>query len=231
MMAESSGGIGEIASWDYIADAADGSYYMGMVQRFMLGNSEGIMMSPPVTDNPDGNAKLRFFYQNKVRSGGRVVLEVYCKKETSKEWIPLLVLDAITNTWTKQEVDLPVSAERLQVIFLAKTEGACGAFVDDVSILKPRKGDALEVASKPVGCQIGVREGCCPSRLSCPSMLGMVVGYCPVVTKQGSRRSVCRPASMWCESGNTFGRFGFPDMISWPWHRFLLAGRRRRTAV
>ena len=106
------------------------------------------MVSPPVTDNPDGNAKLCFFYQNKARSGGQVTLEVYCKKETSKEWIPLQVLDAITGTWTKQEVDLPVSTERLQVIFLAKTEGACGAFVDDVSILKPRKGDALEVASK-----------------------------------------------------------------------------------
>ena len=159
MMADSSGGIGEIASWDYIADAADGSYYMGMVQRFMLGNSEGIMMSPPVTDNPDGNAKLRFFYQNKVRSGGRVV-------------------DAITNTWTKQEVDLPVSAELLQVIFLAKTEGACGSFVDDVSVLKPEKGDALEVASKPAGCQIGVREGCLWVSLSVPSDLFAVRHLC-----------------------------------------------------
>ena len=167
------------------------------------------MVSPPVTDNPDGNAKLCFFYQNKARSGGQVTLEVYCKKETSKEWIPLQVLDAITGTWTKQEVDLPVSTERLQVIFLAKTEGACGAFVDDVSILKPRKGDALEVASKPVGCQIGVREGCLWASLSVPSMLGMAAGYCPVITKQGSRRSVCHPASMWCESGSTFRKFGF----------------------
>ena len=61
MMADSSGGIGEIASWDYITDAADGSYYMGLVQRFMLGSLGGVMVSPPVTDNPDGNAKLRFF--------------------------------------------------------------------------------------------------------------------------------------------------------------------------
>lgn len=178
----------------------------------MLGSWEGVMVSPLVTDNPDGNAKLRFFYQNKARSGGLVTLEVYCKKETSKEWIPLQVLDAITGTWTKQEVDLPVSTERLQVIFLAKTEGACGAFVDDVSILKPKKGDALEVASKPAGCQIGVRDVCgclCPFRLSCPSMLGMAAGYCPVVTKQGNRRSVCRPASMWYESGSTFRKFGF----------------------
>ena len=173
MMADSSGGIGEIASWDYITDAADGSYYMGLVQRFMLGSLGGVMVSPPVTDNPDGNAKLRFFYQNKARSGGQVTLEVYCKKETSKEWIPLQVLDAITGTWTKQEVDLPVSTERLQVIFLAKTEGACGAFVDDVSILKPEKGDALEVASKPAGCQIGVREGCLWVSLSVPSVLSV----------------------------------------------------------
>lgn len=70
-------------------------------------------------------------------------------------------------------MDLPVSTERLQVIFLAKTEGACGAFVDDVSILKPRKGDALEVASKPVGCQIGVREGCLWASLSVPSVLSV----------------------------------------------------------
>ena len=69
--------------------------------------------------------------------------------------------------------DLPVSTERLQVIFLAKTEGACGAFVDDVSILKPRKGDALEVASKPAGCQIGVREGCLWVSLSVPSVLSV----------------------------------------------------------
>lgn len=131
------------------------------------------MVSPPVTDNPGGNAKLRFFYQNKARSGGQVTLEVYCKKETSKEWIPLQVLDAITGTWTKQEVDLPVSTERLQVIFLAKTEGACGAFVDDVSILKPKKGDALEVASKPAGCQIGAREGCLWVSLSVPSVLSV----------------------------------------------------------
>lgn len=173
MVADGSGGIGEIVSWDYITDAADGSYYMGLVQRFMLGSLGGVMVSPPVTDNPGGNAKLRFFYQNKARSGGQVTLEVYCKKETSKEWIPLQVLDAITGTWTKQEVDLPVSTERLQVIFLAKTEGACGAFVDDVSILKPKKGDALEVASKPAGCQIGAREGCLWVSLSVPSVLSV----------------------------------------------------------
>lgn len=56
---------------------------------------------------------------------------------------------------------------------LGQTEGACGAFVDDVSILKPKKGDALEVASKPVGCQIGVREGCLWVSLSVPSVLSV----------------------------------------------------------
>ena len=174
---------------------------------------EGVMVSPPVTDNPGGNAKLRFFYQNKARSGGQVTLEVYCKKETSKEWIPLQVLDAITGTWTKQEVDLPVSTERLQVIFLAKTEGACGAFVDDVSILKPKRATRLKLqANRPVAKSARGRDVCgclCPFRLSCPSMLGMATGYCPVVTKQGNRRSVCRPASMWCESGSTFRKSGF----------------------
>lgn len=80
MMADDSDGAGIIASWDYIADAADGSYYMGLVQYFILGSSEGVMMSPPVTANPDGNAKLRF-YQNKARSGGQVTLEVYCKRK------------------------------------------------------------------------------------------------------------------------------------------------------
>lgn len=57
MVADGSGGIGEIVSWDYITDAADGSYYMGLVQRFMLGSLGGVMVSPPVTDNPGGNAK------------------------------------------------------------------------------------------------------------------------------------------------------------------------------
>ena len=145
----------------------------GMVQRFMLGNSEGIMMSPPVTDNPDGNAKLHFFYQNKARSGGQVTLEVYCKKETSKEWIPLQVLDAITGTWTKQEVDLPVSTERLQVIFLAKTEGACGAFVDDVSVLKPEKGRCAWGCRQTGRLPNRREEGCLWVSLSVPSVLSV----------------------------------------------------------
>lgn len=149
---------GLTSSWDEISEVADGFCCMRFVQKDIIKQSKGAMVSPPITDNSNEDAKLLFYYQNKTRLNGQVTLEIFCKEETADEWTPLLSLDKTTNGWEKQETDLPSSNERLQIMFLASTKGTSGVYVDNISILKPSNTNSVLSQKKNAEKKINIRN-------------------------------------------------------------------------
>lgn len=154
-----------IYSWNVIDKAADGTYYMAFVNQLGMNDANGLMMSPPIVGNPDGKAKLQFFFQNRYKykwnnGNGGALLEVYCKEEHASEWVHLQTYDTLAATWTMYELPLPISNNKLQFIFWAKLKDACAVFVDKVSVLKPQDGDAYLADNQFSDYRIDVRNRC-----------------------------------------------------------------------
>ena len=116
-----------------IATAAEGSKW-AFIRSDWNGTQTTKLVTVPMDLSAISDAKLKFSYAQKAKSGRQDNLKVYYKTSSNDSWTLLSSYTSNTSTWTEVTIDLPEASENYYLAFEAVLKGGYGVCLDNIEV-------------------------------------------------------------------------------------------------